>query len=73
MPMKTFRRAPARRTRVLMVAENTGYPSDTRVRLEALALTAAGFVVTVIAPNLDRGPSVSERRVLRSTLGIACA
>ena len=39
-----------------MVVENNGYPTDTRVRVEALALTDAGYVVTVIAPNPDRRP-----------------
>jgi len=31
-----------------MVVENDGYPSDSRVRAEALALTAAGDDVTVM-------------------------
>ncbi len=44
------------RARVLMVVENDGYPSDSRVRAEALALTGAGYDVTVIAPNFDRRP-----------------
>ena len=55
--MKTFRPSRGARARVLMVVENNGYPSDTRVRLEALALTDAGYDVTVIAPNPDRRPS----------------
>ena len=54
--MKTVRSDNPVRARVLMVVENNGYPTDTRVRLEALALTAAGYDVTVIAPNADRGP-----------------
>ena len=36
---------------ILMLLENNGYPSDPRVRMEALALVDAGFKVTVIAPN----------------------
>ncbi len=47
-------RSGAPRARVLMVVENNGYPTDTRVRLEALALTEAGYDVTVIAPNTPR-------------------
>lgn len=42
---------------MVMVVENDGYPSDSRVRAEALALTAAGYDVTVIAPNADGRPS----------------
>ena len=34
-----------------MLLENNGYPGDTRVRREALALVDAGFKVTVIAPK----------------------
>ncbi len=34
-----------------MLVENNAYPGDTRVRREALALTQAGFSVTVIAPR----------------------
>lgn len=55
-PMKPFRLSAGRPIRVLMVVENNGYPTDTRVRVEALALTAAGYDVTVIAPNADRHP-----------------
>ena len=57
MPMKPFRPSPGARARVLMIVENEGYPDDTRIRVEALALIAAGYDVTVIAPNFDRGPS----------------
>lgn len=39
-----------------MVVENNGYPTDVRVRVEALALTEAGYDVTVIAPNAERRP-----------------
>lgn len=42
--------------RVLMVVENNGYPTDIRVRAEALALIAAGYNVTVIAPNRGARP-----------------
>jgi glycosyltransferase involved in cell wall biosynthesis len=35
---------------VLMLLENNPYPQDGRVRREAVALTKAGFSVTVIAP-----------------------
>lgn len=55
--MKIFRPSRGVRARVLMVVENNGYPTDTRVRIEALALTAAGYDVTVIAPNPDHQPS----------------
>ena len=34
-----------------MLLENNGYPGDTRVRREALALVEAGFQVAVIAPR----------------------
>jgi glycosyltransferase involved in cell wall biosynthesis len=54
--MKTVSTSRGARARVLMVVENNGYPTDTRVRVEALALTEAGYDVTVIAPNADRGP-----------------
>ncbi|MEP7355757.1 MAG: glycosyltransferase family 4 protein [Anaerolineales bacterium] len=40
---------PASGKRVLMLVENLPYPRDARVRQEALALTAAGYAVTVIA------------------------
>ncbi len=36
--------------RVLMLLENSVYPRDVRVRREALALTEAGYRVTVISP-----------------------
>ena len=39
-----------------MLLENNGYPGDTRVRREALALVDAGFKVTVIAPK--EGPQI---------------
>ena len=41
----------AKRTRVLMLLENCTYPQDNRVRHEALALTRAGYSVTVICPR----------------------
>lgn len=37
--------------RILMLLENESYPDDSRVMLEAKALTAAGFEVTVICPT----------------------
>lgn len=37
--------------RVLMLLENNSYPADPRVRQEALALTRAGFPVSVICPS----------------------
>lgn len=40
-----------KRKRVLMLLENATYREDNRVRSEALALTAAGFSVTVICPR----------------------
>jgi glycosyltransferase involved in cell wall biosynthesis len=43
--------ADDRRPRVVMLLENQPYPQDVRVRLEALALTADGYDVTVIAPR----------------------
>ncbi len=52
--MNSLRATADRPVRVLMVVENQGYPTDPRVRAEALALTAAGYDVTVIAPNFDR-------------------
>lgn len=54
--MKMLRTGAPFRARVLMVVENNGYPTDTRVRVEALALTDAGYDVTVIAPNPDHRP-----------------
>lgn len=40
-----------------MLLENNGYPGDTRVRREALALVEAGFDVAVIAPKEGIQPS----------------
>lgn len=37
--------------RVLMLLENNSYPADPRVRQEALALTQAGYPVSVICPS----------------------
>jgi glycosyltransferase involved in cell wall biosynthesis len=45
--------------RILMLLENNPYPQDGRVRREALALAAAGYRVTVIAPA-DKGQSRRE-------------
>lgn len=44
-----------------MLLENNPYPSDVRVRREALSLVAAGHAVTVIAP---RGPGQARREVV---------
>ncbi len=49
------------RKRVLMLLENATYREDNRVRNEALALTAAGFSVTVICP---RHPDYPWREVI---------
>jgi glycosyltransferase involved in cell wall biosynthesis len=54
--MKTSSHPYGSRRRVLMLVENNGYPADTRVRVEALALTGAGYDVTIIAPNTDHRP-----------------
>src|ERR1700730_13308110 len=37
--------------RILMLLENRPYPQDPRVRREAMALSAAGYQVTVICPS----------------------
>jgi glycosyltransferase involved in cell wall biosynthesis len=37
--------------RILMILENGGYPEDSRVMLEAIALHAAGHSVTVVCPT----------------------
>lgn len=42
--------------RVLMFVENNPYPQDGRVRREAIALTAAGYTVSVVAPKGDNQP-----------------
>jgi len=42
------------RHRVLMLLENSGYPSDPRVSKEATALAQAGYSVTVICPARPR-------------------
>ena len=44
------------RNRILMLLENNPYPSDIRVRREALALVEAGYKVTVIAPRGEDEP-----------------
>lgn len=51
----------ARAPRVLIVVQNLPVPLDRRVWLEAQALTAAGYRVSVICP---RGPKDSSREVL---------
>lgn len=51
--------------RILMLLENCSYPRDGRVRREALALTEAGFEVTVIAPGLPGQPRTEMVRGVR--------
>lgn len=46
--MTDQRRRPLK---VMMAVANNPYPRDSRVRKEAESLTAAGFAVTVVAPN----------------------
>jgi glycosyltransferase involved in cell wall biosynthesis len=43
--------------RILMLLENRPYPQDPRVRREAMALSAAGYKVTVICPSDPGQPS----------------
>jgi glycosyltransferase involved in cell wall biosynthesis len=45
--------------RILMLLENRPYPQDVRVRREAVALTAAGYQVSVICPS-DPGQASRE-------------
>jgi glycosyltransferase involved in cell wall biosynthesis len=49
-----------RRVRVLMIVENCAYLRDPRVRREARTLAAAGYKVTVIAPNGDKNSRGGE-------------
>jgi glycosyltransferase involved in cell wall biosynthesis len=59
-----------------MLLENQPYPQDVRVRLEALALTAGGYDVTVIAPRgggQPRRETVEGVRVRRFGLPMARA
>ena len=46
--------------RVLMVFENEPYPHDRRVCQEAVALTAAGYEVTVVSRNAVNAPALEE-------------
>lgn len=48
---------------ILMLLENNPYPQDGRVRREAVALTKAGFSVSVIAPA---GPGQSRSELIDS-------
>jgi glycosyltransferase involved in cell wall biosynthesis len=54
---------------IVFLVENETYPHDRRVRQEALALTEAGYRVTVVCPNSDSIPALEEEvdgvRVLR--------
>jgi glycosyltransferase involved in cell wall biosynthesis len=53
---------------VLMLLENESYPQDSRVRLEAASLTAAGYRVSVICPAARRQPwreTLDDVRVYR--------
>jgi glycosyltransferase involved in cell wall biosynthesis len=49
------------RGRVLILVENEPYPHDRRVRQEALALSAAGYEVTVVSPNAPHVPALEEQ------------
>lgn len=49
----TIMRGQGPMTRILMIVENCAYTRDPRVRKEAKTLVAAGYKVTVIAPNGD--------------------
>ena len=57
------------RGQIVFLVENESYPHDRRVRQEALALTEAGYRVTVVCPNSDSIPALEEEldgvRVLR--------
>ena len=57
------------RGQIVFLVENETYPHDRRVRQEALALTEAGYRVTVVCPNSDAIPALEEEidgvRVLR--------
>jgi glycosyltransferase involved in cell wall biosynthesis len=56
----TLNRGEERKVRVLMIVENCAYLRDPRVRREAKTLAAAGYKVTVIAPNGDKGSRGGE-------------
>src|SRR3954464_7714728 len=47
------------RPRILIIVQNLSVPFDRRVWLESLALTAAGYEVTVVCPQ-GRGDLPSE-------------
>jgi glycosyltransferase involved in cell wall biosynthesis len=54
--------------RVLMLLENQPYPQDGRVRRESVALTEAGYQVTVICPRNGKQPgreTINGVRVIR--------
>ena len=44
----------SRQKRILMILENSGYPEDTRVAMEANSLTDAGYQVSLICPTGKR-------------------
>jgi glycosyltransferase involved in cell wall biosynthesis/peptidoglycan/xylan/chitin deacetylase (PgdA/CDA1 family) len=48
------------RFRILMLLENSSFPEDSRVLLQARSLTKAGYRVTVIAPTEDGATKKSE-------------
>lgn len=48
------------RFRILMLLENSSFPEDSRVLLQARSLTAAGYHVTVIAPTEQGATRKSE-------------
>ena len=51
--------------RILMLLENEGFPEDCRVALEAQALVAEGYAVTVICPTGDETKLVDEHESVR--------
>src|SRR5229473_7106452 len=46
--------------KVLIIVENASYPSDTRVRNEAIALHSNGYEVTVLCPRSSDCPQVHQ-------------
>ena len=69
LPARDGRTAPPATAGRSSSCRNETYPHDRRVRQEALALTEAGYRVTVVCPNSDRIPALEEEidgvRVLR--------
>ncbi len=50
-PKRKVSMTKSNKYRILMILENEGYPEDSRVLLEAIALREAGHQVTVICPT----------------------